>query len=64
MLNAPMWTELFLENKTELLRRIDQFEESLDALRALIAGGQREALEHRLDAAREKRSGMQGAINN
>jgi prephenate dehydrogenase len=60
MLNAPMWTELFLENKTELLRRIDQFEASLDAFRALIAGGRGEALEHRLEAVRERRSAMKG----
>jgi prephenate dehydrogenase len=61
MLNAPMWTELFLENKTELLRRIDQFEKSLDAFKALVAGGQQEALEHRLDTVRERRRGMQTA---
>jgi prephenate dehydrogenase len=60
MLNAPMWTELFLENRTELLRRIDQFEASLDAFRALIAGGRGEALEHRLEAVRERRSAMKG----
>jgi prephenate dehydrogenase len=60
MLNAPMWTELFLENKTELLRRIEQFEASLDAFKALIAEGQGEALEHRLEAVRERRSAMKG----
>ena len=60
MLNAPMWTELFLENKTELLRRVDQFAESLDAFRALVASGQGEALERRLEAVRERRSAMKG----
>jgi prephenate dehydrogenase len=58
MLNAPMWTELFLENKTELLRRIEQFEESLDAFKALIAEGREEELEQRLDLVRERRSAM------
>jgi prephenate dehydrogenase len=58
MLNAPMWTELFLENKTALLRRIEQFETSLDEFKALIAEGRSEALEHRLDAARERRSAL------
>jgi prephenate dehydrogenase len=58
MLNAPMWTELFLENKTELLRRIEQFEGSLDALKVLISGGQEEALKQRLMAVRERRSAM------
>jgi prephenate dehydrogenase len=60
MLNAPMWTGLFLENKTELLRRIDQFEASLDGFKALIAGGHGEELEHRLEAVRERRSAMTG----
>jgi prephenate dehydrogenase len=60
MLNAPMWAELFLENKTALLRRIEQFEASLDALKALIAEGRGEALEQRLDAVRERRSAMPG----
>jgi prephenate dehydrogenase len=59
MLNAPMWTELFLENKTELLRRVEQFEASLDAFKALIAEGREQALEQRLNAVRERRSGMQ-----
>jgi prephenate dehydrogenase len=58
MLNAPMWAELFLENKTELLRRIEQFEGSLDALKALIADGQGEGLEQRLAAVRDRRSAM------
>jgi prephenate dehydrogenase len=58
MLNVPMWTELFLENKTELLCRIEQFEDSLDALKGLIAGGQGEALEQRLGAVRDRRSAM------
>jgi prephenate dehydrogenase len=60
MLNAPMWTELFLENKTALLRRIEQFEESLDDFKALIAEGRGEELEQRLDAVRERRSAMGG----
>ena len=60
MLNASMWTELFLENRTELLRRIDQFEGSLSAFRALIAGGRGEALEHSLEAVRKRRIAMKG----
>jgi prephenate dehydrogenase len=60
MLNAPMWTEIFLENRTELLRRIEQFEGSLDALKGLIAGDQGEALERRLTAVRDRRATMNG----
>jgi prephenate dehydrogenase len=58
MLNAPMWTELFIENKTELLRRIEQFEGSLDAFKALINAGDARALEERLSAVRERRVSM------
>ncbi|MDR0452850.1 MAG: prephenate dehydrogenase [Treponema sp.] len=58
MLNAPMWTELFLENREELLARIGRFGESLDALRALIAGKDAAALEARLLAVRERRAAM------
>jgi prephenate dehydrogenase len=60
MLNAPMWTELFLENKTELLRRIEQFERSMNALKALIAGTDAGALEERLARIRDRRGLMRG----
>ncbi|MDR2631499.1 MAG: prephenate dehydrogenase, partial [Spirochaetaceae bacterium] len=33
MLNVPLWTEIFLENRNALLRRITQFEESLDKIK-------------------------------
>jgi prephenate dehydrogenase len=60
MLNAPMWTEIFIENKNELLKRIEQFEGSLDALKNLIAGGEAAGLEKRLDAVRARRARMSG----
>jgi prephenate dehydrogenase len=60
MLNAPMWAELFLGNRDELLARIDQFAESLGAIRGLIAGGGAAALEARLRAVRERRAAMAG----
>ncbi|MDR1302484.1 MAG: prephenate dehydrogenase [Treponema sp.] len=58
LLNAPMWTELFIENRAELLRRIEQFEGSLDTLKTLIASGARAELETRLHAVRERRAAM------
>jgi prephenate dehydrogenase len=60
MLNAPMWTELFLENRAELLRRIEQFEGSLDALKAMVAGEQAGELEARLSLVRDRRTLMAG----
>ncbi|MDR3138364.1 MAG: prephenate dehydrogenase/arogenate dehydrogenase family protein [Treponema sp.] len=58
MLNAPMWTELFLENRRELLDRIKQFEGSLDKLKNFIAAGAREELLETLGAVRERRAAM------
>jgi prephenate dehydrogenase len=58
MLNVPMWTEIFLENRAELLRRIGQFEGSLGALKQLILEGQRGELEKRLALVRDRRSAM------
>jgi prephenate dehydrogenase len=58
MLNAPMWTELFLENRTELLARIDRFGESLNTVRGLIASEDGAVLEALLRTVRERRSAM------
>jgi prephenate dehydrogenase len=60
MLNAPMWTELFIENRAELLRRIEQFEGSLDALKELITAGEGDTLEQRLALVRDRRALMSG----
>jgi prephenate dehydrogenase len=59
-LNAPMWTELFIENRAELLRRIDLFEGSLDALKRLIAGAEEKPLEEKLALVRDRRTRMRG----
>ena len=60
MLNAPMWTELFIENRDLLLGRIDQFERSLEDLKALIGAGAELELRERLSAIRERRAAMSG----
>jgi prephenate dehydrogenase len=53
-----MWTELFLENRKELLQRINQFERSLDKLKGFIADEQKDALEENLRVVRERRGAM------
>jgi prephenate dehydrogenase len=58
MLNVPQWTELFLENKHELLRRIAQFEGSLDKLKSLIDKEQKDELQARLQTVRDRRMRM------
>jgi prephenate dehydrogenase len=58
MLNAPMWTELFIQNKTALAAHIDRFEKSLDTLKRLIAAGDAPALTARLAEVRQRRAAM------
>ncbi|MDR0708427.1 MAG: prephenate dehydrogenase [Treponema sp.] len=58
MLNVPQWTELFLENKRELLRRIAQFEDSLDTLKTLVAEERKDDLQAYLQTVRDRRAGM------
>ena len=56
--NAPMWTELFTTNRQALLERIDQFENSLDSLKALIRDGKTTEMEQRLTRVRERRKAL------
>ncbi|MDR1901124.1 MAG: prephenate dehydrogenase [Treponema sp.] len=60
MLNASMWTELFIENRTPLLERIEQFEGSLDLFKTLIREEREQELMARLGLVRERRSRMNG----
>jgi prephenate dehydrogenase len=55
-----MWTELFIENRAELLKRIEQFEKSLDELKRLISAGAAGKLEERLAIVRDRRVRMKG----
>jgi prephenate dehydrogenase len=58
MLNVPMWTELFRENRKELLRRIEQFEGSLEKIKRLITGEEKEELQEALKTIRDRRAAM------
>jgi len=58
MLNVPMWTEIFLENKCDLLQCIEQFEGSLDTLKTLIQQEQAEELKKLLGTVRDRRTVM------
>ena len=60
MLNAPMWTELFLENRDELVNCIAGFESSLDVLKNMIHRGEEENLMEYLLRVRQRRSAMVG----
>nr|AGS52609.1 hypothetical protein [uncultured bacterium contig00042] len=58
MLNVPMWTEIFIENRSALLSRVEQFEKSLDELKLLIGGAKAEDLGKRLEIVRDRRTAM------
>ncbi|MDR0689066.1 MAG: prephenate dehydrogenase [Spirochaetaceae bacterium] len=58
MLNVPLWTELFRENRMELLRRIEQFEGSLEKIKGLITGEEKEKLQEVLKTVRDRRAAM------
>jgi prephenate dehydrogenase len=58
MLNAPMWTELFLGNSGELLDCINRFSSSLDKLRLMIKDGAKDDLIETLTKVRERRMEM------
>jgi prephenate dehydrogenase len=57
-LNAPMWTELFIENRRDLLGWINVFEESLGTIKKLIAGAEEKPLEEKLALVRDRRTQM------
>ncbi|MDD4691057.1 MAG: prephenate dehydrogenase [Eubacterium aggregans] len=59
MINAEMWTELFMSNKKALLTQIEKFEEALDCMKTEIANSEDEALKQRLQDVRRKRVAME-----
>lgn len=58
MINAPLWTELFLSNKDALLPHVDAFLDSMQKFRAAIADDDAESLERYLATVRTKRALM------
>jgi prephenate dehydrogenase len=58
MINAPLWTELFLANRGELLAHIETFKLSLEKISALIAASDSAGLREFLETVRLKRTAM------
>ncbi|MDR2865503.1 MAG: prephenate dehydrogenase [Spirochaetaceae bacterium] len=58
MINAPLWTELFLANKENLLSHIDSFEDALQKIKNYIKTENAEELSETLDQIRKKRITM------
>ncbi|MCI7577223.1 MAG: prephenate dehydrogenase/arogenate dehydrogenase family protein, partial [Spirochaetia bacterium] len=58
MINAPLWTELFLANKAELIAHIENFERSLEVLKEYIKNDKAEETKAYLEDVRVKRIEM------
>ena len=59
MINAPLWTELFLANREKLVAHIENFEAQLDNLKKLIETQDANGLQSLLTDVRTKRIQMQ-----
>ena len=59
MINAPLWTELFLSNKEKLLAHIETFKKHMNEIEKLIETEDKEGLQSLLQDVREKRIKMQ-----
>ena len=59
MINAPLWTELFLANREKLVAHIENFEVQLDNLKKLIETQDADGLKSLLQDVRTKRIQMQ-----
>ncbi len=61
MINAPLWTELFISNKDKLVEHIETFESRMEDFKNAIANEDKDKLKALLEDTREKRMRM-GAI--
>lgn len=59
MINAPLWTELFLANKEKLCAHIETFKKHIEEIQRLIENEDEEGLKNLLSDVREKRIQMQ-----
>ena len=58
MINAPLWTELFISNKDILCNHIENFQKQLDLMKNFIQSENSEELKNMLDDVRTKRIKM------
>jgi prephenate dehydrogenase len=63
MINAPLWTELFLSNREKLLDRINSFEKSLHHVKEMVEEADYASLCRILEDIRAKRVEMSTAKN-
>lgn len=58
MINAPLWTELFISNKEKLCQHIDNFEAKLEEMKKAIQTEDSDSLKAFLEKTREDRLAM------
>ena len=58
MINAPLWTELYIADKDELLGHISEFQSSLESLKSAIENEDSEKLNGFLSNVRSRRVAM------
>ncbi|MDE6244605.1 MAG: prephenate dehydrogenase [Treponemataceae bacterium] len=58
MINAPLWSELFISNKEKLVSHIERFEKCMEDFKKKIKSGDSEGLNAMLANVREKRIKM------
>ena len=61
MINAPLWTELFISNKEKLCAHIDSFQKKMEEFRTAIMEEDSQKLKEMLEETREKRL-MMGSV--
>ena len=58
MINAPLWTELFISNKEKLIAHIENFEKQMEKFKRLIKEEDADSLRETLSHTREQRLKM------
>ena len=58
MINAPLWTELFISNKEKLVEHIENFESVVDSFKTAIKNEDSKKLTELMEESREKRLKM------
>jgi prephenate dehydrogenase len=59
-LNAPMWAELFLENRENVLAELDFYMQSLQAYRDAVAASDMDTLTALLDEGKRRKEEVDG----
>ena len=59
-LNPEMWTQLFFDNKDNLMREIDTLMQNMQAYRDALAADDREAMKRLLDEGRRRKEEVDG----